>query len=131
MTPTISDDLDTCFAHLAYLAKHLREVEEDYQAERYAALEPVREALTALEVRYKPQIGELQAALAQAEERLKAVVLATGHSAKGAGYHAIWTRGKVRWDDAFLQGYAAAHDEILQGRLEGEPYVTLRRDNTR
>jgi glycine cleavage system pyridoxal-binding protein P len=129
MTPPVPTDLESCFAHLASLQKHLRLCEEQYQAARTLAMPPeVQQALDAVDAACLPQLGELQAALSQAEAQLKVAVLATGHSAKGAGYHAVYTPGKIRWDDAFLQGYAAVHDEILQGRLEGEPYVTLRRE---
>ena len=65
--------------------------------------------------------------IGQLEAQIKAAVLEYGRSVKGAGMQAVYMAGRVSWDDKFLQGYAATHEEILPARMEGKPSVSLRK----
>jgi Fe-S cluster assembly scaffold protein SufB len=68
-----------------------------------------------------------EAEVAQVAEQIKREVSAQGVSVRHGAYQAVYTRGRALWDDAFLQGYAATHEEILQGRGESQPSVSLRK----
>lgn len=111
-----------------YAALQRRIVQEmsEYEANRQAILAPVAEALAELECTHKDFIEPLQAEAACLVEQIKAAALAYGRSVKAHGLHAVVTSGRVSWDDKFLMGYAAAHEEILQARREGQPSVSLR-----
>src|SRR5574343_456953 len=52
---------------------------------------------------------------------VKAEIIKTGATAKGAHLQAVFTKGRVSWDTKALDGYAAAHPEVAQFRKEGEP----------
>lgn len=57
---------------------------------------------------------------------VKADVLAHGATVKGKYLQAIFTKGRITWDNKALDGYATAHPEIAQFRKEGEPSVSIR-----
>ena len=86
------------------------------------ALAPTSGAAT-----FQPQLDGLAVELDQLTQRVKEAVLAHGASVKGTGLHAVYSPGRVSWDEKFLQGYAATHEEILQARIEGKASVSLRK----
>ena len=60
------------------------------------------------------------------EEEIKRSVLSEGESVKGLRLQAVWSKGRVSWDDKALTGYAKAHPEINDLRKQGEPSVSIR-----
>ena len=64
--------------------------------------------------------------IANLEADIKANILEAGVSAKGSRLHAIWSKGRVSWDTKALDGYVAAHSELLPFRKEGNPTVSIR-----
>ena len=71
----------------------------------------------------------IQGGIASLEAEIKANILEAGSSVKGAYLHAIWSKGRVSWDTKALDGYTAAHPELLPFRKEGDPTVSIRRTN--
>ena len=71
----------------------------------------------------------IQGGIASLEAEIKANILEAGSSVKGAYLHAIWSKGRVFWDTKALDGYTAAHPELLPFRKEGDPTVSIRRIN--
>jgi hypothetical protein len=74
--------------------------------------------------------GKAQAASANIEEleaSIKTATLAHGESVRGAGFQAVWNKGRLTWDSKGLNAYADEHPEVLQYRKEGEPSVTIRK----
>lgn len=59
-------------------------------------------------------------------EQVKAAVIATGATVKGSMFQAVYVKGRDAWDVKALDGYAAAHPEILPFRTTGAPSVTIR-----
>jgi hypothetical protein len=57
---------------------------------------------------------------------VKESVIAGGESVKGEFLHAVYVKGRTTWETKLLDGFAAAHPEILQFRKVGEPSVTIR-----
>ena len=57
---------------------------------------------------------------------IKAQVIELGDSVKGEYLHAVYNKGRVSWDTKALNGYAAAHPDVLQLRKTGDPSVTIR-----
>ena len=68
----------------------------------------------------------LAANMNQLESEIKAFVIGLGVTVKGAGLMAVYNKGRVSWDSKYLDGYAAAHPEILDARKVGEPSVSIR-----
>mgnify|MGYP001032694453 CR=1 FL=1 len=98
----------------------------DYNEKRAAILATVQEQLDALEAEYKPKLdaaGENANTITQA---IKAAVIEQGASVRGAHLQAVYTKGRVSWDSKALEGFSAAHPEILTFRKIGEPSVSIR-----
>ncbi len=61
------------------------------------------------------------------EASIKSATLTHGESVRGAGFQAVWNKGRLTWDSKGLTAYADEHPEVLQFRKEGEPSVTIRK----
>ena len=110
----------------------------EYQAQRDAALlekQALIDAIYTAEI--KARVAEIEAEfagktegvntnIAALEAEIKQAVLTHGASVKGSFFHAVFAKGRVSWDTKSLDGYAAAHPELLSFRKEGEPSVSLR-----
>lgn len=57
---------------------------------------------------------------------VKADILNTGESVKGAHLQAVYINGAVRWDVGELNRYAEDHLDLLRFKSDGEPGVTIR-----
>lgn len=101
-------------------------VEKEYRAARAAILERVRAELEALDVRFADRIDRTIKTEQRAEEEARRRVLEAGQSIKVAGVQAVYTPGRVSWDNEGLEAYAQRHPEVQAYRRVGQPYVTLR-----
>jgi hypothetical protein len=75
-------------------------------------------------------VGKAKAASANIEEleaSIKTATLSHGESVRGAGFQAVWNKGRLTWDSKGLNAYADEHPEVLQYRKEGEPSITIRK----
>ena len=61
------------------------------------------------------------------QDGIKAAAVEVGETVKANHYMAVFTQPKPTWDSGKLEGYAAAHPEILAFRTEKNPYVSIRR----
>ena len=68
-----------------------------------------------------------QAGVDELTAEIKADVIQAGATVKGDTMMAVWTKGRVSWDNKALDGYAAGHPEIVPFRKEGEPSVSIRK----
>ncbi len=98
----------------------------DYDAKRAAILAPVAAELADLDAEYAPLTAAAQARAAELEERIKAAVVEAGASVKGDALQAVYSKPRVSWDGKALEGYAAAHPEIVAFRTTGAPSVSIR-----
>lgn len=110
----------------------------DYQAQvQYLALEKQRLMDEAMPAEVKARLAEIETefagktAAAQVNidaltDEIKSAVIANGASVKADFIQAVWTKGRVSWDNKALDGYAVAHPEINAFRKEGEPSVSIR-----
>jgi hypothetical protein len=74
-----------------------------------------------------------RAICADLEERIKADVIDRRETVKAAGLMAKFCKGRAGgWDTAKLDGYAAAHPEILPfKKADGQPYATIEADRAK
>jgi len=86
----------------------------------------LREALAKVDAARDAGARQLQADIDALAATLKSAVGAAGHTVKGTDYQVVYSRGRVSWDTRALEGYAAAHEELYQFRLESEPTVSIR-----
>ena len=64
--------------------------------------------------------------MAALESEIKAAVLVQGETIKSAHLMAVWSKGRISWDDKALQGYMKSHPELSEFRKQGEPSVSIR-----
>ncbi len=87
---------------------------------------------------YGARVSEIEQEFTQKEEtarrnieslaaEIRADTLTFGRSVRGSEYQAVWSRGRVSWDDKGLSIFARAHSEILPFRKEGKPVISIRR----
>jgi hypothetical protein len=85
----------------------------------------IKEKLAEIDAEFEPKIDALNARNQALIDTVKGEVLTVGQSISG-DYHVVkFVKGRVTWDTVRLEGYAAAHPEILQFRTDGEPYTVL------
>jgi hypothetical protein len=119
-------------AHIAALRAQLTALQANLRDEQLALLifDPdIKAQWLRLEEIVAAQVQDLQSQIEEVADRVKQSVLELGHtvaSADDAGLSAVWSKGQVKWNDASLLGYAAAHPEIKAFRSEGKPSVALR-----
>lgn len=65
--------------------------------------------------------------IATLTEEIKSAVKEFGASVKGDTLHAVFSKGRVSWDDKALQGYAVAHPELAEFRKQGDPSISIRK----
>ena len=87
----------------------------------------IKSRLAEIEAEFGEKAEAVNANIAALEAEIKAAILTHGESVKGQHFQAVWSRGRVAWDDKGLSGYAKAHPELLEFRKQGEPSVSIRR----
>ena len=107
----------------------------DIQQQRESVAAAIMEAPPAAEIAkaYARLQAELAAATADLDVQIAGLrqaiergVLHLGRTVRTEHYVAMLSRPRVTWDAKLLDGYAAAHPEILPFRHVGQPSVTIR-----
>jgi len=98
----------------------------DYEAKREEILKAVKTELDALAAEYEPLLASANERAAALEAEVRRDVVDHGASIKASRLHAVFSRGRITWDNKGLDNFAIAHPEVLRFRKEGEPGVSLR-----
>lgn len=98
----------------------------DYETKQKQILKQVQAELDALDEEYKPVLDAAQENIATLENEIKTEVLLYGESVSGGMYRAVYTQGRVSWDNDGMARYAELHPDVLQFRKQGQPSVALR-----
>lgn len=98
----------------------------DYETKRKELLRQIQNELDALDAEYKPVLEAAQENIAALENEIKTEVLLCGESVSGGMYRAVYTQGRVSWDNDGMARYAVSHPDVLQFRRQGQPSVSLR-----
>jgi hypothetical protein len=98
----------------------------DYEAKRSEILSQIQGALDSLETEYGPLLESAEENISGLEAEIRTDVLLYGESVQGGAYRAVYTHGRVSWDNDGMAKYAASHPEIMRFRKQGEPSVSLR-----
>ena len=124
----MNDQITTMLNTLAELQETAQQLSGAYMIARDSLIsESLRAALGELAREYDSTTAAINTEITLLTTEVKAAVEVVGHSVKGLKLHAVYTAGRVSWDDRFLKGYAATHEEILQARKEGQPGVSIRK----
>jgi hypothetical protein len=116
----VNDYSDTIFAIDALTAE---------RQELYDSLitPEIKAKMVEIDAKYSPRLEHLEYKKKALEDDLKASALFHEATIKGV-YHAFtFVKGRTTWDNKSLEGYAAAHPEILAFRKIGEPSVSIKK----
>lgn len=86
----------------------IKQIDADVEAEFVPRFERIESGINAMTNKITSKVKELQ------------------ESVKGIALHAVYSGGRVSWDDKALQGFAITHPKIKQFRKVGEPSVAIR-----
>lgn len=113
---------------LADLYAQREAMEAEKQALMAKVIPPeIKARLDDIEAEFGEKAKAATANIEALEDSIKEATLTHGESVRGAGFQAVWNKGRVSWDSKGLQAYADDHPEVLQYRKEGEPSVTIRK----
>ena len=90
----------------------------------YARLQEVKAHYEAL---LEQAMNDRENVVKTLQDGIKAAAVEIGETVKAEHYMAVFTQPKPTWDSGKLEGYAAAHPEILAFRKEKNPYVSIRK----
>lgn len=98
----------------------------ELQARRDAILATVQAELDALKEEFGPLLQTADERAEELEDEIKELVRAHGQPIKTAFVSVSCSRPRFKWDNERLEGYAAAHPEILAFRSPAPPIVSIR-----
>ena len=98
----------------------------DYETKRAILLKQIQPQLDVLDAEYKPMLETVAENLEALENEIKTEVLLYGESVSGGMYRAVYTQGRISWDNDGMTAYASSHPDVLQFRKQGQPIVSLR-----
>ncbi|MFA6691533.1 MAG: hypothetical protein WCR98_06085 [Saccharofermentanales bacterium] len=87
----------------------------------------IKEKLAEIDAELDPKVDEISQQKSMLEAEIKQEILQAGRTIKGTFHSFVWSKPRVSWDTKSLDGYAAAHPEIAQFRMEGSPSVSVRK----
>ena len=109
-----------------YAKRDVLEIEHD-ELVGAAIPKAVHIVLAEIDLEYVEKKRVVAQAITALEQDVKATVIDFGASVKSDHLHAVYNRGRMRWDTKGLAGYAVAHPEVGAFHTVGEPSVSLRR----
>ena len=101
-------------------------VEKAIPPEIRAAVDEYRRLIADVELEFADKAEVANQKAGDLEKKIKDAVVAHGKTVKSEYMQAVWVKGRVKWDNERLEGYALTHPEIALLRNEGEPSVSLR-----
>ena len=86
----------------------------------------IKAQLDEIEAEFTPVFANINTRNQELIDMIKAEVVAAGETVSGEFHQAVFVRGRTSWDSKSLEGFAAAHPEILQFKTIGSPSVSIR-----
>ena len=87
----------------------------------------IKQQLADIDAETAPEFEAITEKKKELEANIKDSVIQVGESVKGAVYHAVWSKGRVSWNDKGLMQYLSVHPEIAYLREVGNPSVSIRK----
>lgn len=102
-------------------------LESDHKAQIEALIPPdVKLAMLAIEANHEAEKEQIEEMVAMLEKKTKELVVAHGSTVKGRFAQAVYTKGRVSWDDKGLSSLMEEVPVLRHFRKEGEPSVSIR-----
>jgi len=89
--------------------------------------EEVEAALADVDAEFTPKLDAIDQKIASLEEDAKAAVLSEGATVKGNVLQAVYTKGRVSWDNKKLEGLMMIVPQLEGARSVGQPTVSIRK----
>ena len=86
----------------------------------------IKAQIAEIELEFAPSFVEVDEKIGALTTEVKTAVLVERETVKGERLMAVWSKGRVSWNTAALEGYAKAYPEIADLRITGEPSVSIR-----
>ena len=86
----------------------------------------IKAQLDEIEAEFTPVFANINTRNQELIDTIKAEVVAAGETVSGEFHQAVYMKGRTSWDSKSLEGYAAAHPEILQFKTIGSPSVSIK-----
>ena len=102
---------------------------EDEKRRAIAALivsPEVRRKMAKIEIRYADRMREADKNISTLQSKIKLDVLRLGRSVAGTWPRAVWSNGRISWNDSALLDHAAMHPAVLKWRKVGQPVVSIK-----
>lgn len=117
---SLLDRLDQMQAQRAAMSAYFDKLRSDF-------IPPdIAQKLEEIDAEEKTAMVTMDGGIDEITAEIKSLTAAQGMSVKAAHLQAVWSRGRITWNDDALMGYAAAHPEIEAWRKVGEPSVSIR-----
>jgi phage host-nuclease inhibitor protein Gam len=103
------------------------EVGDELQSRIDEILTPeMKKQIEELTTEYADKIKAAGANADELEKSVRDAVLKNGESVKGTFLHAVFSKGRVSWDNAVLDRYLKTHPELEMARKQGDSSVSIR-----
>lgn len=119
--------VDMLVSELAKLDMLYDDMQDEYIRRKAEIVKGVQEELDALDAELLPEIEAAGLAVTAKESELRKVVVATKESITKDKYRIVYSKPRETWDGKLLDGYAAAHPEILAFKKIGEASARITR----
>ena len=86
----------------------------------------IKARLDEIEAEFTPVFANINTRNQELIDMIKAEVVAAGETVSGEFHQAVYMKGRTSWDSKSLEGFAAAHPEILQFKTIGSPSVSIK-----
>jgi hypothetical protein len=86
----------------------------------------IKARLDEIEAEFTPIFENINTRNQELIDMIKAEVVAAGETVSGEFHQAVYMKGRTSWDSKSLEGFAAAHPEILQFKTIGSPSVSIK-----
>ena len=87
----------------------------------------IQARLTEIDIEFAPLFNAVDENINALTDNIKAEVIATGASVKGAHLQAVYTKGRVSWDTKIIEGLAVVFPDLEKARKIGDPSVSIRK----
>ena len=87
----------------------------------------IKDAVEAIKHATFAEVTNLTAEITKLEAAIKDQVLVAKETVKGKHMMAVYSKGAASWNNDKLEGYAAAHPEVMEFKNPSKPSVSLRK----
>jgi len=86
---------------------------------------PIQEQINTLTSNLRTITDAHDREIAALAATIRGATIEHGETVRGDRLWAIYNRGRTSWDTRSLDGYGAAHPEIMGFKRQGDPYVSI------